>query len=346
MNELDRSPRLQPLTGDAKARIAVIGASGYSGALAAYLVWNHPKLELAAVTARREAGRRLDDLYPRYRVPLVLDEYQADGFGEIDAAIVAYPHGASAPVVRELIEAGVKVVDISADFRLDDLDTYISWYGEHGAPELIDRAVYGLTELYRDEISQAELTANPGCYPTATVLALAPLAREGLIDRVVVDAKSGVSGAGREPSHEAQFVAVDEDVRPYAVEGHRHSPEIDQELEKLECPAATFVPHLLPIDQGLLASCYVFGSRQIEQDELSEIYLKAYSEERFIEILDKAPGVKEVRNTNYCRIHAYTKQGDDRITVFSAIDNLWKGASGQALQNLNLMLGLDEGEGL
>lgn len=288
----------------------------------------------------------LDDLYPRYRVPMKLVEFDSDRLEGIEAAIVAYPHGSSAPVVKQLVDCGIKVVDMSADFRLRDLDTYRDWYGEHGAPELIEKAVYGLTELYREKISKADLVANPGCYPTATVLALAPLAREGLIENVVVDAKSGVSGAGRPPSHETNFVSVDGDVRPYAVKGHRHSPEIDQELNILGAPAARFTPHLLPIDQGLLVSCYLTCKSEISQDDLEEIYSNAYSEESFIELVEGPPGVKEVCNTNFCRIHALAGKEGGQAVVFGAIDNLWKGASAQAIQNLNLMLGIEEGAGL
>ena len=193
-------------------RVAVLGASGFAGALAAQLLWRHPTFELAAVTSRSDAGRRLDDLYPRYRVPLELEELDLDRHGDVDAAVVAYPHGASAEVVAPLIERGVRVVDLSADFRLRDLDTYERWYGGHPAPALIDRAVYGLTELYRDDVAATDLVANPGCFPTAAVLALAPLARAGLLGDVVIDAKTGVSGAGRAATETTHFVTVDENV--------------------------------------------------------------------------------------------------------------------------------------
>jgi N-acetyl-gamma-glutamyl-phosphate reductase len=329
------------------ARVIVAGASGFTGALASEIVWNHPRLELAAVTARSETGTPLDRLYPRYRVPLQLEELDLDRAAEFDAAIVAYPHGASAPVVAALRERGLKVVDLSADFRLRDPDTYRRWYGESGAPELAGAAVYGLTELYRDEIEGAELVANPGCYPTAAVLALAPLAADGLIDDVVIDAKSGVSGAGRGAGERLHFVSVDENFTPYGTEGHRHGPEIAQELRALGSDAPlTFVPHLLPLDQGELVSCYVRASRATPADEIERLYRARYADEPFVELSDQPPGVRDVRDTNICRIHLALDGEAGRIVVFAAIDNLWKGASGQAIQNLNLMLGLPETEGL
>ena len=240
-----------------KARVLVAGASGFTGALAAQIVWGHPRMELVGVTSRSDAGKRLDRLYPRYRVPLELTELDLDALGDLDAAIVAYPHGASAPTVAALRERGVVVADLSADFRLRDPATYERWYGEHGAPDLFGGGVYGLTELYRDELREAKLVAVPGCYPTASVLALAPLAERGLLADVVIDAKQGVSGAGRGGGDEMHYVAMDENAFPYKTEGHRHRPEIEQELAALGSPApVTFVPHLLPLDQGELATCF------------------------------------------------------------------------------------------
>ena len=327
-------------------RVLVAGASGFAGALAARLVWNHPGLELAAISSRTEAGKRLDEIYPRHRVPLTLQELDIDALQEIDAAIVGYPHGAAAPLVAELRGLGALVVDLSADFRLRDLPEYERWYGPHGEPDLLEGVVYGLTELNRTAIRSAELVANPGCYPTAALLALAPLAEAGLMDGVVVDAKSGVSGAGRGGGDALHFSNIDEDFRPYKVDGHRHSPELQQELRGLGAEGpVTFVPHLLPLDQGLLASCYVSLSREIDEAELRDLYRDRYAGERFIELVDTPPGVADVRETNFCRIHVALDREGGRVMAFSAIDNLWKGAAGQAVQNLNLMLGLDEAEG-
>jgi N-acetyl-gamma-glutamyl-phosphate reductase len=333
-------------------RVLVAGASGYAGALAAELIRRHPRLELARVTARTDAGRRLNELYPQYEVDLVLEQPAAEDGADVDAAIVAYPHGAAAPVVAALHEQGTKVVDLSADFRLHDLDTYAQWYGEHGAPELVPEAVYGLTELHREAIADADLVANPGCYPTASLLALAPLAGEGLIKDVVIDAKSGVSGAGRAAAEEMAVVKESDDTRAYKVAGHRHTPEIAQELGELagsngSQPAAlTFVPHLMPYDQGELVSCYVRTSDPVDISQLLDLYEKRYGDEAFVEVTSEPPGVSGVRETNLCRIYLARNEASGRVMAFASIDNLWKGAASQAIQNLNLMLGLPEGDGI
>jgi N-acetyl-gamma-glutamyl-phosphate reductase len=326
--------------------VLVAGASGFTGALAAALVWRHPRLELAAATSRGDAGARLDRLYPRHRVPVELEELDLERAAACDAAIVAYPHGAAAGLVAELRRAGLRVVDISADFRLRELAAYERTYGSHGAPELLPDAVYGLPELRREAIREALLVANPGCYPTAALLALAPLAEASLIEDVVISAASGVSGAGRGGGERLHFVAVDENFSAYGVDGHRHGPEIDQELGRLGAPGpATFVPHLLPLDQGLLASCYVRPNEGLDEPELRSLYEGRYANEPFVEVSDQPPGVRDVRDTNLCRIHV-SLDGSGRVLAFAAIDNLWKGAAGQAIQNLNLMLGLPEVEGL
>ena len=327
----------------AEPRILVAGASGYSGALAAALVDAHPGLELAFATSRSNVGERLRDLYPQHRVDLVLEEFDAGRHGDVDAAIVAYPHGASAPVVAALRERDVKVVDLSADFRLRDQGVYEEWYVPHTAPELIGEAVYGLPELYREQIRGAGLVANPGCYPTAALLALVPVA--GQLKDVVIDAKSGVSGAGREPTEVTHFVSIDENVHPYGVGRHRHMPEIDQELAAAGAQGITvaFTPHLVPLDQGELVSCYL----QVDDPAgAGALFEERWGGERFVELTDRMPGVKDVQATNICRIHVHPDERTGRLFVFAAIDNLWKGASSQAVQNLNLMLGLDEAAGI
>ncbi|MDP9346162.1 MAG: N-acetyl-gamma-glutamyl-phosphate reductase [Actinomycetota bacterium] len=330
----------------ASERVLVAGASGFAGALAARLVNRHPHFALAAATSRSDAGRALDELYPHHRVPVVLEELDLDGpHGEVDAAIVAYPHGASAPVVKALRERGAKVVDLSADFRLRDLATYERYYVEHPHPELIAEAVYGLPELYRDAIAGTSLVAGPGCYPTATILALAPLARAGVIADVVVDAKSGVSGAGRSATEKTHFVTVDENVVPYGVGTHRHAPEVDQELAVLGAEVVTaFTPHLLPLDQGELVSCYVTVDG--DPGDVGALYEDFYAGEPFVEIAARPPGVRDVRDTNVCRIHVVADERTGKVFCFGAIDNLWKGTSSQAIQSLNLMFGRDETEGL
>ncbi|HTP23513.1 MAG TPA: N-acetyl-gamma-glutamyl-phosphate reductase [Solirubrobacteraceae bacterium] len=326
--------------------VSVFGAAGFTGALTARLLLRHPSLELRALTARSDVGRRLDDLYPYHRVPIELEELDLDRHAEVDAAVVAYPHGAAAPLVAELRARGVRVVDLSADFRLQDPAVYGRWYRDHEAPELLDDAVYGLPELYREEIRGASLVANPGCYPTASLLALAPLARAGVIEDVVIDAKSGVSGAGRAATDKTHFVSVDENLHAYGVPRHRHIPEIEQELEILGANVRiTFIPHLVPLDQGELVTCYVTSSSAGDVD-LEQLYEDFYADEPFVELTAAPPGVRDVRETNICRISVHRDERAGRVIVFGAIDNLWKGAASQAVQNLNLMLGLPEDEGI
>jgi N-acetyl-gamma-glutamyl-phosphate reductase len=351
-------------------RVLVAGATGFAGALAAQLLWRHPGFELAGLSGRSELGRRLDDLYPRYRVPIAIEELDLDRHAAgLDAAIVAYPHAAAAPTVGALRERGVRVLDLSADFRLADLATYERWYGEHPRPELLSEAVYGLTELHRQRIATAAIVANPGCYPTAAVLGLAPLARAGLLADVVIDAKQGVSGAGRAPTETTHFSTSGENIIPYKVSAHRHTPEIEEQLALLMGSAdatataagaasggaaarapgelrVQFQAHLVPLDQGELASCYVTPSRPVTTEELAELYRDAYDAEPFVEVVDGPPGVREVRETNFCRIFATLDGHTGKVLVFSAIDNLWKGTSSQAVQNLNVMFGLPETEGL
>jgi N-acetyl-gamma-glutamyl-phosphate reductase len=337
---------VQPLEGDPAARVLVAGASGYTGALAAQIVWRHPKLELVAATSRSDAGKRLDQLYPRYPVPIELTELDLDNPPEVESAIVAYPHGAAAPTDAALRERGILVVDLSADFRLRDRETYERWYGEHGAPELFDTGVYGLTELYREELREAELVATPGCYPTASVLALAPLAEQGLLTEVFVAAMQGTSGYGRSSDDLVHFSNMTENAFPYKTEGHRHRPEIEQELAALGNPApVTFVPHLLPLDQGELSTCFAILGEASSKDAIRDLYDRRYGEEPFVHVLDGAPNLRAVRDTNECHVYV-TVEERGRVTAFSAIDNIWKGASSQAVQNLNLMLGLDETAGL
>lgn len=326
------------------ATVAVLGAAGYAGAIAAQLLYRHPFFELAHVTARGEAGQRLDDVHPKTRVPLELELYDGQ---TADAAVVAYPHGAAAPVVAELRARGVRVVDLSADFRLRDRTTYDDWYGEHKAPELFGQGVYGLPELNRDAIAGADLVANPGCYPTAALLGLAPLAKAGLIGDVVIDGKSGVSGAGRGATATTHFISADENVSPYKIDGHRHTPEIEQELGALGNDVTiTFTPHLLPLAQGELVTSYVTPTRDVGADELLGLFDELYSAEPFVELRKGPVGVIEVRDTNYARISWHHDPRTNRVIVFAAIDNLWKGAASQAVQNLNLMFGRPETEGL
>ena len=328
-------------------RVIVAGATGFAGALAAELLWRHPDFELAAITGRSEQGTRLDELYPRYRVPLEIEQLELDRLGPLDAAVVAYPHAAAAPAVAALRERDVRVIDLSADFRLRSRATYEQWYGEHPHPELLSEAVYGLTELHRTQIAGAGLVANPGCYPTASLLALAPLARAGLIADVVIDAKQGISGAGRAFDDTTHLSMAGENILPYKVAEHRHTPEIEEQLALLGTDVRVqFQAHLVPLDQGELASCYVTPTRVVSASELADLFEEAYSEEPFVEVADAPPGTREVYATNFCRLFAASDGHTGKLIVLSAIDNLWKGTSSQAVQNLNLMFGLAETSGL
>jgi N-acetyl-gamma-glutamyl-phosphate reductase len=337
----------------------VAGATGFTGALAAHLLWRHPDFELVAVTGRSEVGRPLQEVYPRYRVPLQIESLELDRLEGIDAAIVAYPHAAAAPTVAALRERDIRVVDLSADFRLRSLASYERWYGQHPRPELLDDAVYGLTELHRKRIAGAGIVANPGCYPTASLLALAPLARAGLIADLVIDAKQGISGAGRVFDETTHLSIAGENIVPYKVAAHRHTPEIEEQLALLSNSGGgggggggggelkvQFQAHLVPLDQGEMASCYVTTTRPVATDELQAMYADAYAEEPFIELVERPPGVLEVRETNYCRVFAAADEHTGKVIAFGAIDNLWKGTSSQAVQNLNLMFGYPETRGL
>jgi N-acetyl-gamma-glutamyl-phosphate reductase len=336
----------QPLDGDPAARVLVAGASGFTGALAAKIVWEHPRLQLVAATSRSDAGKRLDALYPRYRVPIELTELDLDRVEGVDAAIVAYPHGAAAPTDAALRAQGILVVDLSADFRLRDMETYRRWYGEHGAPDLFGTGVYGLTEIYREQLRSAELVATPGCYPTASVLGLAPLAERGLLGEVFISAMQGTSGYGRSSDDLVHFSAMTENAFPYKTEGHRHRPEIEQELAALGSPApVTFVPHLLPLDQGELATCFAELNEATSKEAITALYRERYEDEPFVHVLDAPPNLRALRDTNECHVYV-TVEERGRVMAFSAIDNIWKGASSQGIQNLNLMLGLDETAGL
>jgi N-acetyl-gamma-glutamyl-phosphate reductase len=336
----------QPLAGTPAARVLVAGASGFTGALAAQIVWNHPQLELVAATSRSDAGKRLDAIYPRYRVPIELTELDLENLPDVDAAIVAYPHGAAAPTDAALRARDILVVDLSADFRLRDRETYERWYGEHGAPDLFGTGVYGLSELYRDPLREAKLVATPGCYPTASVLALAPLAEQGLLSEVFVAAMQGTSGYGRSSDDLVHFSNMTENAFPYKTEGHRHRPEIEQELAALGSPApVTFVPHLLPLDQGELATCFGVLSEPTSVGAVRDLYERRYADEPFVHLLDGPPNLRAVRDTNECHVFV-TVEERGRVMAFSAIDNIWKGASSQGVQNLNLMLGIEETAGL
>jgi N-acetyl-gamma-glutamyl-phosphate reductase len=324
-------------------RVHVFGAAGFAGAQLAALIDRHPSLELGAITARGDAGRRLVEVAPEHRVERRLEPPDVEAVDAGDLVAVCYPHGQAAALVSDLVDRGARVVDVSADHRLRDPALYPAVYGfEHPRPDLLAEAVYGLPERYRDAIRGARVVANPGCYPEAGLLALLPLA--DAVEEVVIDAKSGVSGAGRTPTEAVHYSRATDNVSPYKVYAHRHAPEIEQELGQ----AVTFTPHLVPVDRGLLATCYarLRDGGAPHPDDLRDLYAGYYAGHPFVEVVEEPPGMRAVQRTNYAQVCPVADPRGGRLTAFGAIDNLGKGAAGQALQNLNLMAGVPETEGL
>ena len=330
----------------ATVRVAVVGAAGYAGGELVRLLAGHPSVEIASVHARGREGVPLAAELP-HLAPLGLSFTEAEP-DAVDVAFLALPHGASAPLAARLLDRGVTVIDIGADFRLRDADAYATWYGgPHPASHLLADAVYGLTEWSRDPLAGAKLVANPGCYPTASLLALLPFARAGMIaGEVVVDAKSGISGAGRGAGADYLFTELAESTRAYGLGGHRHRPEIEQGLADAGASLpVTFVPHLVPQSRGLLATCYLSLADDLDDDALAALLHGAYDGEPFVHVGDAPPATKQVTGSNHAVVHA-RRPGERRAVVIGVIDNLGKGAAGQAIQNMNVALGLDETAGL
>ena len=337
-----------------KAKVGIINVTGYAGVELARLLCQHPEVELTSVTGRSTAGQRLDKVFPHLASINLTIEAK---LGEIDLAFSAMPHKESAKEIIPLLNRGIKVVDISADFRLRDAAEHQNWYGfTHSAPQLLEQAVYGLPELHRSQVASAQLVANPGCYPTGAILALAPAVKENLIESdIIIDSKSGVSGAGRTLSLSTHYSEVNEDVAAYALAGHRHLPEIIQELGLLrpqQPPSITFVPHLIPMTRGILTTAYAFLSSgkvaagKKGEEEIRQLYLDFYRGKPFVRVVESPPHTKHTWGNNSCFIHPTIDHRTGRLIVISCIDNLVKGAAGQAIQNMNLMLGLPEVTGL
>lgn len=328
---------------------AVAGASGYTGAELLRLLDGHPGFSTTIATSREFAGRNVADVYPNLATDLTYTELDPSVLEDADVAFLALPHGASMEIGARLAKAGVAVVDLSADFRLKDAGLYPEWFGkEHTAPETLADWAYGLPELHRNEIKKARAIANPGCYPTAAILALAPLVRHGLIDpaTIVVSAASGVSGAGRKLTNDIHFSHVDANYKAYGLPAHKHTPEIEQELGALAGAAVriTFVPHLVPMPRGLLATCIADATGDGDPADAARAL---YVDEPFVRVLDRGmPETKYTLGSNRCLLGYSHDTRTGRIVAVAAIDNLGKGAAGQALQNANLMLGLPETEGL
>lgn len=336
-------------------RIAVIGASGYTGAELLRLLVQHPEAELVCVTSRQYAGQPVGEVFPSLQGLLDLNFEDIDPAGlasRADLVFTAVPHQTAMSMIPELLDAGCRVVDLSADFRLRDVSVYETWYQEHTSPGLLSEAVYGLPELFRKKIPVARLVANPGCYPTSIALALTPLLEEQKVDpeTIIVDSKSGTSGAGRSAKLDTLFCEVNEGFKAYGLPRHRHTPEIEQTLSLVSGKAVTisFTPHLLPVNRGILSTCYASLVGPTSLDELHDLYLRRYCAETFIRVLPKGhlPNIAQVTGSNFCDIGLAVDDRTGRVIAVAVIDNLVKGAAGQAIQNMNLMLGLPEKMGL
>lgn len=336
-------------------RAAIVGASGYTGVELARILSRHPEVELTVATSRQYAGQKLSQVYPSLNNVTDIaceDVVPANMLDRADVFFTAVPHQTAMAIVPTFLEAGKKVVDLSADFRIDDHLVYEKWYQAHTATEYLAEAVYGLPELNREQIGTARLIANPGCYPTSIILGLAPLLGKGLIEpaTIIADSKSGTSGAGRALSQGTLFCEVTDGFRAYKVGDHRHTPEIEQELGKLANSAmnVSFTPHLLPISRGILSTVYATTIGDIAQAEVEDLYRQFYDGEQFVRLCTDGtmPATQYVRGSNCCDIGVKVDPRTGRIVVVSAIDNLVKGAAGQAVQNLNIMFGLAEDVGL
>ena len=334
--------------------VGIIGATGYAGAELCRLLYGHPEVEISAVSSVSFAGKALSDVYPAYRG--VLDNVcttQEEVIERSDVVFAALPHGLSEPLCAACAKKGRPFIDLGADFRLEDEDTYTEWYGlPYLEKELHQKAVYGLPELFRNDIFGKSIVANPGCYTTAVPLALAPALRAGLIDSrgIIADCKSGVTGAGRGLSQNTHFAELNEGFSAYKVAAHRHTPEIEQTLTQCagEPITVTFVPHLLPVNRGILATCYAPLKSGATMDQLRETYEAAYGDEPFIRLLPdgSSADIKAVRYSNFCDISLHSDQRTGMLIAISALDNMVKGAAGQAVQNMNILFGLPETTGL
>jgi len=338
-----------------KTKVGIIGATGYTGLELLRFLIHHPNIEIAALTSQKYAGIEIGQVFPALtdQIQIKCEELSAQRILEkTDFLFTAVPHKTAMEIVPIFHQKGKRIVDLSADFRLKDANIYEKWYQKHTAADLLPESVYGLPELHREEIRKAKIVGNPGCYPTGALIGLIPLVKNGLIahEGIVVDSKSGVSGAGRDVVLESLFCEVNEGVKAYKVFAHRHTPEIDQELSQVARKEirVTFVPHLIPMDRGILSTLYVRLKKKMKTDELLNAFHDFYRGEPFVRIYPKGklPNTKDVRGSNFCDIGVAVSEPDDRAVVVTAIDNLVKGASGEAVQNMNIMLGYPETTGL
>lgn len=339
-----------------KIKVGIIGGTGYTGVELLRLLVKHAQVELSLITSRSEAGKPVADLFPSLRgfTDLNFSQPEPSSFNDCDVVFSATPNGIAMTHARELMAQGVKLIDLAADFRIKDIATWEQWYGmDHVCPELVEQAVYGLPEMYRAEIEKAQLVANPGCYPTATTLGLLPAMQHGLISTqgLIVDAKSGVTGAGRGANVANLYSEVNDSFKAYAVAGHRHHPEISQNLASVSDAAIdlTFVPHLTPMLRGIHATLYadLLASEQ-SLESLHKVYSDFYQTEPFVDVLPLGshPDTRSVKTSNMCRIALHKAGGSGKLVVLSVIDNLTKGAAGQAIQNMNIMFSVPESSGL
>ena len=336
-------------------QIGIVGASGYTGVELARLLCNCPDVKLSVATSRQYNGKKLADVYPNLAgmVDIVCEDLKTEELADrADLFFTAVPHQTAMGIVPDLLKAGKKVVDLSADFRLHDAEVYEKWYQNHTAQEYLAEAVYGLPELYRQQIEGARLVANPGCYPTSVILGLAPLLQTEAIEpsTIIVDSKSGASGAGRLAQTGTLFCEVNDGFKAYKVAEHRHTPEMEQEISKLCNKPVTisFTPHLLPISRGILSTIYAQLTNPMSDSEVNEVYKSYYKDETFVRLCGSGsyPATQFVRGSNFCDIGVKIDNRTGRIVILSAIDNLVKGAAGQAVQNMNLMCNLPETKGL
>ena len=335
-----------------KISVGIIGASGYTGADAVRLLGAHPNAEIKLLTGNAHADKKLAEIFPQFAgldVPALVKAEDADWVG-IDAALCGLPHSTAQDVIAQVPDS-VKIIDMSADFRLRNADTYAEWYGRsHDNADLLSEAVYGLTEHYAEEIKKARLVACPGCYPTAVLSALLPLLKAGLLnsDDLIIDAKSGVTGAGRSLKEQNLFSEVAEGMNAYSVAVHRHAPEIEQEVAKavgLDNVRVNFTPHLVPMNRGEYVSIYA-RANGVKAADMKAAWQEFYADKPFVRVVDDVPATRHVRGSNYCLLAAFDDRIDGRVILFSTLDNLVKGSSGQAIQNMNLMFGFDETAGL
>ena len=333
-------------------RVAIIGASGYTGAESIEIILRHGQAELTYLTALPDECGRVDEMFGQFkgRCELPVEPLDFDKLSQsADVALCCLPHKVSMGFVPKLLAAGVKVIDFSADYRLKDTSVYEKFYQvKHTDTANLEQAVYGLPELYREKIKGANLVANPGCYPTAAILAITPVLKEGLIktDSIIVNAVTGITGAGKNPSVNFHFPNMNENLFAYSIGAHRHTPEMEQIAAQVAGGDVQilFQPHAGPFDRGILSSVYCEPVSAVDSKQLLELYRDFYKNERFVRVTDTAPKLKDVTGTNYCHIHPVFVKG--RVVVFSAIDNLTKGASGQAVQNMNIIFDIEETEGL